>query len=111
MSLTDNRDIAVLVFVILSGCTQPIKETTHELGNCLNLLRTDIPDVVDPLVDLPLGNFDHYSFSISVKINFNISNILFSRKIYLNLCVEVLSPIFQNTKRNQELNIPHLFCF
>ena len=36
--------------------------------------------MVDPLVDLPLGNFDDSSILFSVKIVFKITNITFSQK-------------------------------
>ena len=34
--------------------------------NCLDMLLTDVPSVVDPLVDPPQGNSDHSSISFSV---------------------------------------------
>ena len=47
------------------------------------IVVTDVPGVVYPLVDFHLGNSDHFSISLSVKIDFNISNITFPRKVRL----------------------------
>ena len=57
MSPTDRHGIAAN----LSGCTQLTKEPTHKLGNCLDLLLTNVLGMVDPLVNPPLGNSDHSS--------------------------------------------------
>ena len=56
--------------------------TSHD-PNCLDLLFTDVPDLVGPLVDSPLGNSDHSSISFSVKMGLKILNISFSHKVYL----------------------------
>ena len=47
VSSTDCHGIVVFNFAYLSGCTQLIKEPTHNLRNCLDLLLTDILGVVD----------------------------------------------------------------
>ena len=83
-SPTDCHDIAAFDFANLSGCTQPIKETTHKLHYWLQRLLTNFPCAVDP----PLGNFDHSSISFSVKIGFKILNITFPRKVYLKSRVD-----------------------
>ena len=83
MSPTDRYGIVAFDFANLSGCTKLIKEPTHKLDNCLNLLLTDVTGVVVTLVDPALDNFDHSSVSLSVKISFKIPNITFSQKVYL----------------------------
>ena len=82
MSPTDHHGIAALDFANLSGCTQLIKDPTHKFGNCLDLLFTDVPNVVDHLKESPFGNSDHSFISFSVKVGFKITNITFSRKVY-----------------------------
>ena len=66
MSPTDRYGIAAFDYTNLSGCTQFIKEPTHKFGSCLDLLLTDVPDVVDP----PFGNSDHSFILFSVKMSF-----------------------------------------
>ena len=82
VSPTDRHGNAAFDFANLSGCSQLIKEPTHKLDNCLDLLLTDVLGVVDSVVDLSLGNSDHSSNSFSVKVGFKITNITFSRKVY-----------------------------
>ena len=43
---------------------------------------------LNPVVDPPLGNSDHSSFSFSVKMGFKIPNITFSHKVYLKSRVD-----------------------
>ena len=45
--------ITVFDFASLFDCTQLIKEPKNKLGN-LNLLLTDVPGVVDPMVEIIL---------------------------------------------------------
>ena len=85
MSHTNHLGNATFDFANLSGCTQLIKDPTHNLGNCLDLLLNDVPGVVDPLVDSPLGNSDYSSISFSVKMCFKILDITFSCKVYPKL--------------------------
>ena len=83
MTPTDRHGIAAFDCANLSSCTQLINEPTHKLGNYLDLLLTDVPCVVDPLVDPPLSNSDHSSISFFVKIGFKVPNISFSCKVDL----------------------------
>ena len=64
-SPTNFHGIAAFDLANLSGCSQLIKKPTHKLRNCLDLLITDVPGVVDPLVGPPLSNSDHSSISFS----------------------------------------------
>ena len=88
MSPTNSHCIAAFDFPNLSGYTQLIKEPTHKLGNCLDLLLTNAPDVVDSLVDSPLDNSHHFSISFSVKMGFKIPSITFSQKVHLKSRVD-----------------------
>ena len=56
---------------------------TRQRVNCLDLMLTDVPRAVEPMVDLPLGNSDHSSIAFSVKMGIKIPNITFFRKVYL----------------------------
>ena len=77
---TDRHGIAAFDFTNLSGRTQLIKEPTYKLGNCLDLLLTDIPGVVDPLVDPHLGNSDNSSISFSEKKGLKFPILHFLRR-------------------------------
>ena len=87
-SATDRHGIAALDFANLSGCDQVINEPTHQHGNCLDLLLTDVPGVVDATVKPPLGGSDHSCITFSLKLGFAIPNVSFSRKVYLKSRVD-----------------------
>ena len=42
-----------------SGCEQLLRCPTHIAGNRLDLLMTDVPDIVDVVICTPLGTSDH----------------------------------------------------
>ena len=44
--------------------------------------------MVDTLIDPPLVYSDHSSISFSVKMDFKVSNITFSLKLYLKSCAD-----------------------
>ena len=46
-------------FTTLSGCNQLVVGSTHASGGALDLLMTDIPDLVRVAVVAPIGNSDH----------------------------------------------------
>ena len=87
MSPTDCHSIA-LFFLKIYLALPNLSKSQHKLGNYLDLLLTDVPGVVDPLVDPPLGNSDQSSISFYVNMCFKIPNITISRKVYLKSHVD-----------------------
>ena len=75
-----DRHGAVYDFSNLFGCIQLINGLTHRLDNCLDLLLTDEPSVVNWFVDPPLKKSDDSSISFTLQLDFciPIPNILFS---------------------------------
>ena len=59
VSGTNSAGEAAYDFSNLSGCDQLVDVATHIGGNCIDLLLTDVPDVVQHLVKPPLGTSDH----------------------------------------------------
>ena len=51
--------VMLLIFCNLSGCEQLVRRPTHIAGNTLDLVMTDVPDIVDVVVATPLGTSDH----------------------------------------------------
>ena len=63
-STTTNRHgVAASDFVTVSGCDQLVVGPTHARGGTLDLLMTDVPDLVRVAVAAPIGNSDHSSLS------------------------------------------------
>ena len=65
-----------------SGCDQIIDNPTHKSGNCLDLIFTDTPGVVVGNGS-PVGTSLHCFVSAAIKTEHTVSDISFSRKIYL----------------------------
>ena len=63
-STTTNRyGVAALGFSTVSGCDQLVVGPTHARGVILDLLMTDVPDLVRVAVVAPIGNSYHSSLS------------------------------------------------
>ena len=59
-STTTNRNgVAAFDFATVSGCDQLFVGPTHARGGTLDLLMTNIPDLVRVAVSAPIGNSDH----------------------------------------------------
>ena len=58
VSLTDQHGFDAPDISNLSGCEQLVCGPTHIAGNRLDLVMTDVPDIVDVVVGTPLGTSD-----------------------------------------------------
>ena len=59
VSRTDRHGRDALDFCNLSCCEQLVRCPTHIAGNTLDLVMTDVPDIVDVFVGTPLITSDH----------------------------------------------------
>ena len=62
-----------LDFCNLSGCEQLVHGPTHIAGIRLDLVMTDVPDVVDVVVGTPLGTSDHCFVSCVLRVEKSVS--------------------------------------
>ena len=83
VTATDNHGVAALDFSNLCGCEQLISEPTHQSGNRLDLVFTDVSGIVTCGVGSPIGSSDHSLIKINVELDQVIPDIRFSRKVYL----------------------------
>ena len=66
-STTTNRHgVPAFDFATISGCDQLVVGPTHAGGGTLDLLMTDVPDLVR--VVAPIGNLDHSSLSAVISM-------------------------------------------
>ena len=56
---------------------------THERGGTLDLLMTDVPDLVRVAVAAPIGNSDHSSLSTVISMAQVVPNLCVSRRVFL----------------------------
>ena len=76
-STTTNRHgVAAFDFATVFGCD-------HARGGTLDLLMTDVPDLVQVAVVAPIGNSDHSSLLAVISMAQAVPNLCVSRKIFL----------------------------
>ena len=83
-STTTNRHGgAALDFATVTGCDLLVSGPTYARGGTLDLLMTDVPDLVRVAVVAPLGRSDDSSLSIAISMVQAIPNLCVSRRVLL----------------------------
>ena len=83
-SMTTNRHrVAAFYFATVSGCDQLVVGPTHAPDGTLDLLMTDVPDLVRVAVVAPIGNSDRSSLSAVISMAQAVPNLCVSRKVFL----------------------------
>ena len=80
---TNSHGVAAFDFTTVSGFDQLVVRPTHECGGTLDLLMTDVPDLVWVAVVAPIGNSDYSSLSAVISMAQEVPNLCVSRKIFL----------------------------
>ena len=70
-------------FATVSGCDQLVVGPTHARDGTLDLLMSDVPDLVRVAVVPPIGNSDHFSLSAVISMAQAVPNLCVSRKVFL----------------------------
>ena len=68
---TNLHGVAAFDFATVSGCVQLVVGPSHARGGTLDLLMTNVPD----LVVAPIGNSDHSSLSAVISMTQAIPNL------------------------------------
>ena len=83
-SMTTNRHgVAAFDFARVPVAIQLVALPTHARSGTLDLLMTDVPDLVQVAVVAPIGNSDHSSLSALISMAQAVPNLCVSRKIFL----------------------------
>ena len=83
-SATTNRHgVAAFDFATVSGCDQLVVGQTHTRGGTLDLLMTDVPDLVRVSVVAPIGSSDLSSPSAGISTAQAIPNLCVRRKVFI----------------------------
>ena len=80
---TNRRGVAAFDFATVSGCNQLVIGPTHARGGTLDLLMTDVLDLVRVAVVAPIGNSGHSSLSAVISMAQAVPNFCVSRKVFL----------------------------
>ena len=67
----------------VTGFDQFVVGLTHAHGETLDILMTDVPDLVWVDVVEPIGNSDHSSLSAAISMAQAVPNLCISRKVFL----------------------------
>ena len=74
--------VAAFDFTTVSGCDQLVVGPTHARGGTLDLVMTDVPDLVRVAVVAPT-NSDHSTLSAVISMALAVTNLSVSRKVFL----------------------------
>ena len=80
---TDRSGLAAMDFSSESGCEQLVRGPTHALGGALDLLFTDVPELVKVSVVAPIGSSDHSTLSVSLDIRQRVPEFTIRREVLL----------------------------
>ena len=82
-STTNSHGVATFDFATVSGCDQLVVGPTHARDGILDLLMTDVPDLIRVVVVAPIGNSDYSSLSALISTAEAVPNLCVSRKDFL----------------------------
>ena len=82
-SRTTEHGVAAYDFASLSGCTQMVSGPTHVAGGTLDLVLTDVPDLVSVDVGSPIGSSDHSALQVKLSLNQTPSHTVVEREVFL----------------------------
>ena len=87
----------------MSGCDQLVVFPTHAHGGTLDLIMTDVPDLVRVSVAAPIGNSDHSSLLAVISMAQAVPNLCVRRKVFLKhpvnwntVCGAILDLLWHN---------------
>ena len=80
----NRHGVAAFYFATISGCDQLVVGPTHARVGTLDLLKSDVPDLIRVAVVAPIGNSDHSSLSAVISMAQTDPNFCVRRKILLN---------------------------
>ena len=78
---TNRHGVAAFDFASVSGCDQLVVGPTHVRGVTLDLLMTDIPDLVRVAIISTIGNSNHSYLSAVILMTQAVPNLCLNRKV------------------------------
>ena len=92
---SNSHGVAAIDFATVSGYDQLVVGLTHERGGILDLLITDVPDLIRVAVVAPISNSDHSSLSAVISTAQAVPNLCVSRKVFLKHQVNLIQSVVQ----------------
>ena len=75
--------VMLLIFCTLSGCEQLVRCPTHIAGNRLDLVMTNVPDIVDVIVGTLLSISDHCFVSYVLRVEQSVPEYKVRSTVFL----------------------------
>ena len=79
----NRHGVAAIDFATVSGCDQLVVGPTHARGGTLDLLMTDVPDLIRVSIVAPIGNSDHSSLSAVISMAQAVPTLCVCWKVFL----------------------------
>ena len=79
----NRQGVAAFDFAAVSCCDKLFVGPTHARGGTLDLLMTDVADLIWVSVVAPIGNSDHSSLSAIISLAQAVLNLCVCRKVFL----------------------------
>ena len=105
VSFTDRNGRDALDVCNLSGCEQLVRCPSHIAVNRLDLVITDVPNIVDVVVGTPQGTSDHCFVSCELRVEKSVPEYNVRSTVFLKHTHQ----LEQCPKCNQELYMEHHF--
>ena len=80
---TSSSGQAALDFVSSPGCTQLVAEPTHKSGGVLDLVFTDVRDIVNVTLCDKFGNSDRHALKLGITVTQIVQLVVSDRMVYL----------------------------
>ena len=84
MRPTDDRGRECLDFATMTDCTQIVEQTTYIAGGRLNLVQTDVPDLMKVSTHCLFGTSNHSHLQVVVTLN---EEVLPESNFFAALCI------------------------
>ena len=85
----NGHGVTAFDFATVSGCDQLVVGPTHARDGTLDLLMTDVPDILRVFGVAPIGNSDYCSMSAVISMAQAVPNLCVSRKVFLNMLIGI----------------------
>ena len=95
LRLRHDLDVAAVAFATVPGCYLLVVDPTHSRGGTLDLLMTDVPDLVPVVIVAPIGNLDHSSSSAVISMVLVVPNLCVVEKFCGNIKSIVIQSVVQ----------------
>jgi hypothetical protein len=82
-SHTNDHGVAACVFATSSGCSQVVGDPMHVRGGVLDLVMTNVPELLDVQFKAPIGNSDHMSLKVNLTQSQLVPDMCFRKEVFL----------------------------